>query len=238
MQTNKPNYVIAASRKTNSVIQMSPSPPVNNLESPELLSAIVEDLVDGILILAIDGEVIYANNNALRVLRQLNQDNSTTHVPEEIWHLCQSLIHSRHLFPEQHWLIQSEILTNNNSTAVYIQARWLQLLTLRDPCLLLTLADRYQEIRNIAVEEAQAYGLTPRETQVWLLSRANYTYKQIAVELEITPNTVKKHMRSIHKKQKAIIDSQEVLVTSNYLQSWKQQTTKYGNQKNHSSMFS
>lgn len=237
MRTNKSNHMIAVSRKTYSTTEISPSPPVNNLDSPELLSAIVEDLVDGILILAMDGEIIYLNNNATRVLRQLNQDNSTTRVPQEIWHLCQSLIHSRHLFPEQHWLIQSEILTNN-STALYIQARWLQSTILQDPCLLLTLADRYQEIRNIAVEEAQAYGLTPRETEVWLLSRANYTYKQIAVELEITPNTVKKHMRSIHKKQKEIFDSSEISTTSNSLQFWKQPITKYGTQKNQSSIFS
>ncbi len=236
MRINKSNYIIAASKKTNSATEVSPSSPVNNLESPELLSAIVEDLVDGILILAIDGEVIYANNNALRVLRQLNQNNLTTRVPEEIWHLCQSLIHSRHLFPEQHWLMQSEILIDN-STTLYIQARWLQLSTLREPCLLLTLADRYQEIRNIAVEEAQAYGLTPRETQVWLLSRANYTYKQIAVELKITPNTVKKHMRSIHKKQKEIFDSQEISAASKSLRSWKQSTTSYGGPNNHSSIF-
>lgn len=236
MRTNKSNHVIAASRKTNSATEVSSSPPVNNLESTELLS-ILEDLVDGILILAIDGEVIYANNNALRVLRQLNQDNSTTHVPQEIWHLCQSLIHSRHLFPEQHWLIQSEILIDN-STALYIQARWLQLINLPNPCLQLTLADRYQEIRNIAVEEAQAYGLTPRETQVWLLSRANYTYKQIAVELEITPNTVKKHMRSIHKKQKEIFDYQGTSPTSKSLQSCKQSTTNYANQNNPKSIFS
>ncbi|MEO0968656.1 MAG: helix-turn-helix transcriptional regulator [Cyanobacteria bacterium J06639_18] len=236
MQSNKSNHLIAAYRKTKSVTEISSLPTVNNLDSPELISTIVEDLVDGILILGIDGEVIYANKNALRILRQLNQDDSITQVPQEIWHLCQSLIHSRHLFPEQHWLIQSEILTDN-STALYIQARWLQLTILQNPCLLLTLADRYQEMRNIAVEEAQAYGLTPRETQVWLLSRANYTYKQIAVELEITPNTVKKHMRSIHKKQKAIFSDREISPSNKSLEFFNQVKTKCVSKNNHSSFF-
>ena len=236
MQSNKSNHLIADYRKTKSVTEISSLPTVDNLDSTELISTIVEDLVDGILILGIDGEVIYANKNALRILRQLNQDNSITQVPQEIWHLCQSLIHSRHLFPEQHWLIQSEILTDN-STALYIQARWLQLTILQNPCLLLTLADRYQEMRNIAVEEAQAYGLTPRETQVWLLSRANYTYKQIAVELEITPNTVKKHMRSIHKKQKEIFSDREISPPSNSLQFFNQVKTKCVSKNNHSSFF-
>ena len=35
-----------------------------------------------------------------------------------------------------------------------------------------------------------------------MLQRANYTYKQIAGELFIAPNTVKKHMQNIHLKQK------------------------------------
>jgi DNA-binding CsgD family transcriptional regulator len=52
------------------------------------------------------------------------------------------------------------------------------------------------------MEEAQHYGLTDRETEIWMLQRANYTYKQIADELFIAPNTVKKHMQNIHLKQK------------------------------------
>jgi DNA-binding CsgD family transcriptional regulator len=53
-------------------------------------------------------------------------------------------------------------------------------------------------------EESQKYGLTCREQEIWLLHRANYTYKQIALELCITPNTVKKHMKSIYSKQKSL----------------------------------
>jgi DNA-binding CsgD family transcriptional regulator len=69
-------------------------------------------------------------------------------------------------------------------------------------CLLITVEDRDKAIKNIAVEEAQSYRLTRREKEVWLLHRDRYTYKQIASELCITPNTVKKHMKSIHAKQK------------------------------------
>jgi RNA polymerase sigma factor (sigma-70 family) len=68
--------------------------------------------------------------------------------------------------------------------------------------LLLTIEDRQQAIINLVLEEADRYGLTPREKNVWLLHHNNYTYKQIAAELGITPNTVKKHMRSIYAKKK------------------------------------
>jgi DNA-binding CsgD family transcriptional regulator len=61
-------------------------------------------------------------------------------------------------------------------------------------------------IKTIAQEEARKYNLTDRETEIWILQRANYTYKQIASELFIAPNTVKKHMQNIHLKQKGLSD--------------------------------
>lgn len=174
----------------------------HNDEQPNLLQGLIENLIDGILILTEERELVYANESAHRVLRQLNQDRPRANiVPREIWHVCQSLIQSRSLFPNQRWLIESKIFIDD-STSLHIRARWLNLDTIANPCLLLTLEDRYQAIRNIAVEEAQNFGLTPREKEVWLLHRAHYTYKNIASELEITPNTVKKHMKSIHAKQK------------------------------------
>jgi DNA-binding CsgD family transcriptional regulator len=121
-------------------------------------------------------------------------------IPQEIEHICQSLVHSRSLFPGQHWLIESNIFAND-STALRISARWFQIDCLEHSCLLLTLEDRYQVHKNIAADEAQKCGLTAREKEVWLLHRANYTYKQIALELSISTNTVKKHMRSIYAKR-------------------------------------
>ncbi|MGA7937024.1 MAG: LuxR C-terminal-related transcriptional regulator [Kovacikia sp.] len=74
------------------------------------------------------------------------------------------------------------------------------------PCVLVTLEDRLQSIQNAAISEGQKYGLTPRETEVWLRHRANYSYKEIASELYITFNTVKKHMKSIYAKQHLILE--------------------------------
>ena len=163
---------------------------------------VIGDLIDGILVLTDQGQIVYANRNGIRVLNQLNQvEENIRQVPQEIWHICQSLIQSKHLFPNQHWLIQSDILIGH-STVLNIRARWLDMEVFDSPCLLLIMEDRQQAIQNIAREEAEQFGLTPREKEVWLLHRNNYTYKQIARALEITPNTVKKHMRSIHVKQK------------------------------------
>jgi len=49
--------------------------------------------------------------------------------------------------------------------------------------------------------EIEKYGLTPRESEVWLLYRANYSRKEIAAELFISIDTVKKHLKNIKTKQ-------------------------------------
>ena len=122
-------------------------------------------------------------------------------VPGEIHHICQSLIDSRSLFPNENWLIESKIFIDP-STAFNIKARWIKLNSVEFPCLLLVMEDQHQFVRDIAVEESKKYGLTPREQEVWLLHRANYTYREIASKLKITSNTIKKHMKSIFTKQK------------------------------------
>ena len=174
------------------------------LEPSGLKAELIKNLIDGVLILTDQRKLIYANDRAYRVIKQLNQNGVDDNlVPQEIWHICQSLIRSRSLFPNQHWFVQSDIFIED-SAGFRVQARWLHLEMIERPCLLLTIADRRQAIQNIASEEAEKYRLTPREKEVWLLHRSDYTYKEIALELNITPNTVKKHMRGIHAKRKKI----------------------------------
>jgi DNA-binding CsgD family transcriptional regulator len=165
--------------------------------------ALVEELIGGILVFNDQQKLIYASEAAYRVLSRLKQsENPQNLIPNEIWHICQSLVQSRHLFPDQNWLIEFDIFTNA-ATTLHICSRWLNLDVIDHPCLLLTIEDRQQAILNLVIEEAERYGLTPREKEVWLLQQSNCTYKQIAAELGITPNTVKKHMRSIYAKKKA-----------------------------------
>ncbi len=202
MQTTNLNNLFRTSDFKNSKIQQPNYFLPQTPEQSKLLQEVIEDLIDGILIVTDQRELIYANDSARRVLFQLNQGRVRANlVPREIWHICQSLIQSRTLFPNQRWLIESRIFTDD-STVLNIQARWLNLEAIESPCILLTVEDRYQTIKNIAVDEAQDYKLTRREKEVWLLHRGQYTYKEIASELCITPNTVKKHMKSIHAKQK------------------------------------
>ena len=89
----------------------------------------------------------------------------------------------------------------NSAISFDVQARSLKLKKPDKYCVVLVLKDQYQLVKNIALEESREYGLTDREREIWLLQRANYTYKQIASELFIAPNTVKKHLQNINLKR-------------------------------------
>jgi DNA-binding NarL/FixJ family response regulator len=164
---------------------------------------LVENSTDGVLVFTDQQELVYTNKNAKKVLSQLQRgDTSSDFIPNEIWHICKSLIQSRHLFPDQNWFIEFDIFTPT-STILHIRSRWLTTSSINHSCLLLTIEDRHRVLIGLVIEEAERCGLTPREKEVWLLQHSGYTYKQIAAELGITPNTVKKHMRSIHAKRRA-----------------------------------
>lgn len=163
-------------------------------------------LTDGILIITEERKVIFANECAGRILRQINQDRGITEaIPKEISFLCNSLAEIRRQFPGQHWMVTNKICISSSVT-FNVHARYMKLDTIGKYCFVMVLKDQYQLVKNIAIEEAKKFGLTDRETEIWLLQRANYTYKQIASELFIAPNTVKKHMQNIHLKQKGSSD--------------------------------
>lgn len=179
---------------------------LTNLKPISILQAVLEGFIDGILIVTEQRECIHANQSARRICQQIDRGSSQQFaVPAEIWHVCQSLIESRDLFGNQKITLESEI-TPVDSSPFRVRVRWLKLEQIKRPCLLVTLEDRYQSIQTIVTTDVRKYGLTSREAEVWSLYRANYSYKEIADELFITLNTVKKHMKNIHAKRKNICD--------------------------------
>ncbi|MGD1874607.1 MAG: helix-turn-helix transcriptional regulator [Mastigocoleus sp.] len=170
-----------------------------------LLQAVVEGFVDGILILTNQGDLVHINESARYALKKMNRwIDGKQQIPTEILRVYESLIESRELFPEENISIESEIEANEN-LKLRIRARWLNISEDNNSFLIVTLEDKYQTQKSIAIADAKKYGLTSRETEVWLLRQENLSYQGIADRLYITINTVKKHLKSIYAKQQKII---------------------------------
>ena len=169
-----------------------------------MLEAVLEGYIDGVLILNQQGEQVHANDCARRICQKLNQGTSSVNtIPQAIWRVCESLIESRDLFSDNQLIIESEI-NLGNSAMFRIRTRWLELEENQQPYLLVTLEDRLQSTQSAALTDVKKYGLTHREAQVWLLRQAKHSsYKEIAAQLYITINTVKKHMKNIYAKQQS-----------------------------------
>ncbi len=168
-----------------------------------LLQAVIEGFVDGIIILTSEMKLLHVNEYARELCNQLAPGTYLEKsIPEEIYNLCESLIESRELFPDNKIFMEFEV--EKNFKKVRIRVRWLEIDNL-DEYMIVTLEDCNESNQSIAIRDAKKYGLTEREAQVWLLRKANLSYKEIAVRLYITINTVKKHLKSIYAKQQDIM---------------------------------
>ncbi|MBD2727068.1 helix-turn-helix transcriptional regulator [Nostoc sp. FACHB-892] len=169
----------------------------------DFLQEVIEGLEDGILILNHTGEVVHANASARRLCCKFNQGNfNQNFVPSAIWNLCESLFNNRDLFSDKLLILSDEIVLDK-SNIFRIRVRLLDLDGFEVPCLLVTIENQYESVKNVALTEVKKFDLTPREAEIWFLYRSNYSYKEIATKLYITINTVKKHMKNIHTKRQA-----------------------------------
>lgn len=165
-----------------------------------LLRAIVESWIDGILILTAQRQWVEANTSAQQICKQLRRSQPhPSPVPEVIWQVCQELIQSRQTFSQSPVVIESDIQVEG--VTLRIRVRWFGVEETDRPFLMVILEDRYQSNVNRAIAEVDQYHLSPREAEVWMLYRTGRAYKEIAQELYISCDTVKKHLRSIRAKQ-------------------------------------
>jgi DNA-binding CsgD family transcriptional regulator len=169
--------------------------------------AVLENSVDGILVLTETGQPVYSNPIAQKICVQLNSDASNFNIPKEIWQILQVFISNHRSLPVQTALWTSEVWVSH-SKMLRIRVRWLKSYG-EDSYILINLEDCQQSSRDRAVTEAKQYGLTARETEVWLLRREGYSYREIAERLYVTIYTVKQHLKHIYAKEKAYLDLAE-----------------------------
>jgi len=171
-----------------------------------LLSTVLEGFRDGVLILNQSGTCFHMNQQARNICRSLTEDATELDmVHPYLLALCESLIESRDLFPQQS-LVLTQSLMGPNGLRIRAKVQWLNFPTTPEVCLLVMLEDLTKSEQTTALLESVQYNLTPREKDVWLLRRANHSYEEIAAKLYIAVNTVKRHLKSIHAKRKMVLD--------------------------------
>lgn len=167
--------------------------------------SILNHWIDGILILNQDGQCIESNRLGREICDRIAPNTlNSQQTPPEIWTACQILIESRRDFPKHLVTAESELRLKPSHDHFRIRARWLNTGQKADPHILVILENQKHSKQNLAVTEAIRYGLSPREADVWTLHRIGYTYQEIAVELHIALNTVKKHMKNTYAKQHVV----------------------------------
>jgi DNA-binding CsgD family transcriptional regulator len=188
------------------------------------LQAVVEGLLDGVMIVTANQEIAQSNLRARQLCRRLNSSNSHEFtsgqvkmfelpLPAEIWRVCQAALESYELFPNQEIVPESEVACGCR-TRLRIRAQRIEMAEEPEsgrpsvPRVLVTLEDRGQSIENLAIADMKKFELTDREGQVWQLRLAGRSYREIAAELYITDNTVKKHIKSILSKRRAVLDDE------------------------------
>lgn len=181
----------------------TPNPLFHSLDSI-YLQKVIESFFDGILVLTEQGDWVQANTQARLICDRIPQSRRQPNgVPEQIWRACRMLIESSNLPLDRAGILETE-LASDRSTPLRIRVRSLKLSATARPYLLVILEDRHQSTQNLAIAEAEKYGLTSREADVWLLRRTNHSFKDIAAELHISLNTVKKHMKNIQAKRETV----------------------------------
>ena len=158
-----------------------------------LLSTVLEGFRDGVLILNQSGTCFHMNQQARNICRSLTEDATELDmVHPYLLALCESLIESRDLFPQQS-LVLTQSLMGPNGLRIRAKVQWLNFPTTPEVCLLVMLEDLTKSEQTTALLESVQYNLTPREKDVWhVANRANHSYEEIAAKTVHPPSTPSK----------------------------------------------
>jgi DNA-binding CsgD family transcriptional regulator len=160
-----------------------------------LLSALecLETLIDGVMLVSGAGDVLYRNETATRICQNLSSHPDPS-LPEAIWETCQGLGKNDRQDPV--WLSTEAEVASYRIRVQRFHSEHLQM-----PCFMVRLEDRQQSFHNQIATEILQYGLTQREAEVWQLKRSNLSRQEIASQLYISVDTVKKHLCNIQTKR-------------------------------------
>ncbi|MEO0537955.1 MAG: helix-turn-helix transcriptional regulator [Cyanobacteria bacterium P01_A01_bin.123] len=166
----------------------------------DFLESVLEGFIDGVLILTDQGDLHHANALAYEIIDKFCQSETETQlINQEVSRIYQAIAGSQDLYGDQTVIVESE-LDFEILGRLRLRARWSTVKPQVDPIIWITLEDQQRSLQAQAILEVEKYGFTARETEVWLRRKARVPYREIAQELFITVNTVKKHVKNIRVK--------------------------------------
>jgi DNA-binding CsgD family transcriptional regulator len=179
-----------------------------------LLKVVLATLMDAVMVVDPNGLILQANAKAKQLCDRLSQEvlpasdrSTTTNLPAAIQPLFAALLESRTLFPEQRILPEFE-LSLNDRTPLRVRGQFLDLPRTDGevPYVLITIENRQESLNSVAIGDAQRFGFTARETEVWHMRLLGRSYREIATTLFISENTVRKHIKSVLAKRRMELD--------------------------------
>ena len=165
----------------------------------QTFSSILEGLLDAVLIADVQGALLYTNLSAQKICRQLNIVNLQTHA---IWSICE-LLKSQ---IDRALVLESDLTIAQ--THYRIRVQWLNSIEeAQDSRLIVRFENQQHSMRCTAILDAQYFRLTPRESEVWDLRNQGRSRREIADQLYISIDTVKKHLANIQIKRQIYLEA-------------------------------
>ncbi|MBF2025607.1 MAG: hypothetical protein IGS48_02410 [Oscillatoriales cyanobacterium C42_A2020_001] len=169
-------------------------------------SRLLELLPQGVVLVSRNLTLVYWNQKAKQLCRTLaDVERSSSMLPLPVSEVCHRVI--RDGKPIDASLVLE--CQTSSGHAVRVSARWLEMAMPTEsgngaPSLIAVFLENCDEVMQQEMRiQQKKYDLTDREAEIWMLLRQEYTYQEIAQNLQISLNTVKTHVKNVYAKRRS-----------------------------------
>jgi len=149
----------------------------------------MDDSEDGYLLTNKRGQIIYQNESTSKIMKELKLNSEQSNSLIKQFEYSTNSTQTNSLITRTNKRYKMKIIKQPND----------QLTNKKEPYYLIHLKEN-NEHNQLSEQLQHISHLTPREKEVCQLLLKRRTYKQIATELFISINTVKKHIQHIYEK--------------------------------------
>jgi DNA-binding NarL/FixJ family response regulator len=174
------------------------SQPSESIQVNAFWHELIDILPQGVLVVALNGQLLYTNSKAQNLCRSLydSKDLTSDALPRILTDIC-----SRSAEFEQEPLI-AECFTQDQQT---IRAKF-QILRKAgghpEAVILILIESCNERFKADLSIDCKKFALTEREAEIWELMQQGYTYQEVAEVLHLSLNTIKTHGKNICAKRK------------------------------------